>query len=44
MHGAMEQGVDGLVLKVTESDVDGDEPIVVVGVEYVMLEVVDDML
>lgn len=44
MHGAMEPGVDGLVLIVTESDVDGDEPIVVVGVEYVMLEVVDDML
>lgn len=29
---------------VTESDVDGDEPLVVVGLEYVMLEVVDDML
>lgn len=40
----MEPGLDGLVLKVTESDVDLDEPVVVVGVEYVVLEAVDDML
>lgn len=44
MYGVMELGVDGLVFKVIELDVDGDELIVVVGVEYVMLEVVDDML